>query len=591
MSDKKVEIEFKTTADTSGATEAAGAIDNVKDSAQDASQAVKTMDDGQGLKSLPAEAGQAAQSIDQLEENVRKLEKELRQLPVGSKEFTAMGERVKAARKEFGAAEADLKKLGVTMGNKGNAGMAVLEFSRAFEDAQYGIRGVLNNIPGLIAMLGGGAGLAGVISVVAVIGAQLWERMSQGPKDAEKTTDDYIEKFNKLLKVYQDFEKIYRAEGDSSAKARAKAIASALGSIDNQLKVEADQSQLEKARIEAQARVELSQKAVDLAVLEVSSLLDGGKTAVELAKQRKKISEDILKIERQRIEAIRQEDIRQAEKNLDASQKRFDISGSEVKNLSSQSAILKAEADKLQADFEAKLADRLASLEVKEEEMKALKLQLEDLQKRFQEAGNEDQANSIQSQMGPLADAIDKLFQDIQKLRLPTDDERTLLAQRQAKDESFDALQPKIEESSKAQTDAAKAMTEATRELYNLRQKQNIERDRDISIEKDRKKKEQVQTVQNSEDKAVAALEKLTSSIGETGGKDLAPLISQLQSILADKALSAEELNKANILLAQYFGKVANMGQAQNEAMKSAVSKIDELTRDVATLKLNAKSR
>src|SRR6476646_3674093 len=31
---------------------------------------------------------------------------------------------------------------------------ALLEFSRAAEDAQYGIRGVLNNIPGLIQMLG-----------------------------------------------------------------------------------------------------------------------------------------------------------------------------------------------------------------------------------------------------------------------------------------------------------------------------------------------------------------------------------------------------------------------------------------------------
>jgi hypothetical protein len=47
-------------------------------------------------------------------------------------------------------------------------GMGVLEVSRAIEDAQYGIRGVLNNIPGIIQSFGGSMGLAGVISITAV---------------------------------------------------------------------------------------------------------------------------------------------------------------------------------------------------------------------------------------------------------------------------------------------------------------------------------------------------------------------------------------------------------------------------------------
>ncbi len=53
------------------------------------------------------------------------------------------------------------------------AAMGVLELSRAFEDAQYGMRGVLNNIPGIIQSFGGGAGLAGVISIAAVALSQL----------------------------------------------------------------------------------------------------------------------------------------------------------------------------------------------------------------------------------------------------------------------------------------------------------------------------------------------------------------------------------------------------------------------------------
>jgi hypothetical protein len=52
-------------------------------------------------------------------------------------------------------------------------GRAALEFSRAAEDAQYGIAGVLNNLPGLVMMLGGGAGLAGALSLAAVGATQL----------------------------------------------------------------------------------------------------------------------------------------------------------------------------------------------------------------------------------------------------------------------------------------------------------------------------------------------------------------------------------------------------------------------------------
>lgn len=54
-----------------------------------------------------------------------------------------------------------------------DGGRALLEGSRAIEDAQYGIAGVLNNLPGLVMMLGGGAGLAGALSVAGVAAAQL----------------------------------------------------------------------------------------------------------------------------------------------------------------------------------------------------------------------------------------------------------------------------------------------------------------------------------------------------------------------------------------------------------------------------------
>ena len=53
-------------------------------------------------------------------------------------------------------------------GNKGNGGLALLEASRAFEDAQYGIKGVLNNIPQMVMLAGATGGVAAAISAIAV---------------------------------------------------------------------------------------------------------------------------------------------------------------------------------------------------------------------------------------------------------------------------------------------------------------------------------------------------------------------------------------------------------------------------------------
>lgn len=83
-----------------------------------------------------------------------------------------------------GGAAAGMAGAGAAAGGAGgmNSGRALLEASRAIEDAQYGISGVLNNIPGLVMMLGGGAGLAGALSVAAVGATQLYKKLSAVPE-------------------------------------------------------------------------------------------------------------------------------------------------------------------------------------------------------------------------------------------------------------------------------------------------------------------------------------------------------------------------------------------------------------------------
>jgi hypothetical protein len=109
------------------------------------------------------------------------------------------------AVKKHGTTQAAAASLSVeARGKMKNFGYAVLEFSRGIEDMQYGLVNAQNNIPGLIQRLGGGAGLAGAISLVVVgIGVALpkikefWDSfnsdLSAGAFDTIKSLKDKIE--------------------------------------------------------------------------------------------------------------------------------------------------------------------------------------------------------------------------------------------------------------------------------------------------------------------------------------------------------------------------------------------------------------
>jgi hypothetical protein len=56
-------------------------------------------------------------------------------------------------------------------------GNTVLYASQAIEDLQYGFRAVLNNIPLLVMAMGGGAGLAGALSLAGIAVSQLTQRL------------------------------------------------------------------------------------------------------------------------------------------------------------------------------------------------------------------------------------------------------------------------------------------------------------------------------------------------------------------------------------------------------------------------------
>lgn len=97
-------------------------------------------------------------------------------------------------------------------------GMAILELSRGIEDLQYGIRGVLNNIPSLIQQLGGSAGLAGAMSLAAVAAFQLGTKL-KAMWDAQKVAAEEAAEINEKVAEQLDaiFEKDLKAAQSGTA--------------------------------------------------------------------------------------------------------------------------------------------------------------------------------------------------------------------------------------------------------------------------------------------------------------------------------------------------------------------------------------
>ena len=97
-------------------------------------------------------------------------------------------------------------------------GRSTLLASQGYEDLQFGIGGVLNNIPPLVMALGGTAGLAGVISIAAVAASQMGNVFDT----TKKETDDLTAALDTLANdVLPDYGKeVNKATSDDFAKSQ-----------------------------------------------------------------------------------------------------------------------------------------------------------------------------------------------------------------------------------------------------------------------------------------------------------------------------------------------------------------------------------
>jgi len=457
----------------------------------------------------------------------------------------------------------------------------MLEFSRVIQDAQYGLGAIQNNIPGLVRMLGGGAGLAGVITLLAVLGTQLWDKLISGPKKAAAETDSLLETYEELKKVFEGIETLRRAERDDEAAANASALSRALSGIDREVKLEVDQNQVAAVRIEAEKRVALAEKSLELARLEAGVLQVGGADAVKLAEARLRISQEIAEIERAANESKRQLAIQEAASRVEAEARKAALVKSgefnaqqDVKTQEQELAPILAKIDELAARRLLFIADIEGQLATKRAE--------------FAKLGEGIPNEFTASLSNALAAQIKLLESRLPEAQKVPEEVSQLTAEADARQKSLDESAAKLKDLSKQQEAAAKALTDATLALKNLREAQGIERGAEDRTNEVRRKREQIADAGAKGNAAVDSLMGLLESVGESGGKDLAPFVAELSGILRDRSISADELARLPDLLAIYFGKVARLGEGQNQAIRDGISRIDELERSVKNLRANA---
>ena len=106
-----------------------------------------------------------------------------------------------------------------------NMGQGALQAAYFFDDLQYGIRGIMNNIPGLVMGFGGGAGLAGAISIAVLVGAKLYEWMGKTEDKSADLAKKMKEQSKEIAESYREsLRESYQALQEFNQQERTKTV-------------------------------------------------------------------------------------------------------------------------------------------------------------------------------------------------------------------------------------------------------------------------------------------------------------------------------------------------------------------------------
>ena len=459
-----------------------------------------------------------------------------------------------------------------------NSGRALMSFSQGFEDVQYGVNGVLNNIPGLVLALGGGAGLTGAISIAAVSLNMLWQHFGKVEKKAKESGDSLTKYFEEVSKVWKDIEQLGDDDRKDKKKADDLSHEKEIAGIKFANSGALFDSKLAETRAVGDAENEIAGKKLEIMKLESQLALATGNTALELSKARLEVSNDIYTAELRISEMHREAAINAAKikigsaESTDTAAKNRENQSSDLVNAKTQEVNgYRSEADLIRASLIAREEERqaiLAKIEALNDEQKGLiKNNTFDGLKRNLEIDTFARPR-LQESLGKNEDAVKELAKEYASKQ----------AQADAAAQTLEKASVELEGSSKSQAASSEALRDAVVELRHLRQGQGV----DVKIESERKINDAKtviegtgKTVTGAATKAITDIQGNAASQGRVTNPFEAEAVGRLKGLIGDNVPDADQ----GQTLASILQGLANSLTSRDKALAVNVEALIQITK------------
>lgn len=218
-----------------------------------------------------------------------------------------------------------------------NVGQAALETSRALEDLQYGIGGVVNNIPSLVMSLGGTAGLTAAISLAAVGVNQLVKNfggVDPATKEATRAAAEHVQGLrDKIAGLANDLRALQVGAERAAMETQGEAVRIAAEAAQQALDPLGGIGRFERLKdrtdlpLTIKENVDRAKKAMEKLDAEMATL--AGMRRMQLEKQAQRdadLAVDLANAEETRLQNQKKEATKRAEKSQwDAVQNELDL--------------------------------------------------------------------------------------------------------------------------------------------------------------------------------------------------------------------------------------------------------------------------
>lgn len=533
MADKNVKINFKTTADARGARDAEKGIKKVKDTAKDTEQALDAVEDS---------ARDIRRELDKLDGLDPKVRKEVEKLSGSLNKAAVSGRQMASAQ-------------GSNAKSNKNAGLAALEFSRAVEDAQYGVRGILNNIPQLVQFMGGGAGLAGAISLAAVGLTQLVEHLTK--------TDEAVKKTSGTIEVAREqIDEFYEKAAEDGTSGLRTQISSIIEQLDNQSDALSRNTKLLQDK--RKAEMEIAKLTEDLALQEITRAEVNLEITPEQAAERRK------QIAISRLQSKKEEEILKSKEKVELLEKqRFAAAEQKVK-------------------LEQEIAQREKQFAEERDKRNSLQALKEQAQKRIEAGEEKKKETRFFFNVGESAGA--EMMR--QGSEMFGEQEREALARQEARVKALEDSITQLKEARLAAEAQQLNLSIAQGEAFNILKITEETETKTAEIQ------EQILEAKDSTQAAQKARSELSSGVAELkkAAQDSSNLVEvdrervetaneQMRKIMADDTLTAQELGQTSQVLGRLTGTVVGATKENTQMIQRLQATVDQLGQTIATTK------